>query len=99
MKIKIWHILALFCPAPYRGEGPPLEVPTRRVLSNPNDDFDPHLEACFPVIFDSRQGERAGAHSDENDLRIKTCLCFIWAYSPILLTIIRNCGSQMVDTL
>ena len=28
---------------------------------SPNDDFDPHLEACFPVIFDSKQGERVGA--------------------------------------
>ena len=28
---------------------------------SPNDDFDPHLEACFPVIFDSKQGEKAGA--------------------------------------
>ena len=80
-------------------KGPPLEVPRRRVLFSPNDDFDPHLEACFPVIFDSRQGERAGAHSDENDLRIKTCLCFIWAYGPIHFTIIRNFSGQLDDTL
>lgn len=34
-------------PPPHRDEGPPLAVPWRRVLSNPEDEFDPHLEACF----------------------------------------------------
>ena len=42
---------------PYRGEGPPLELPWRRVLSSPEDEFDPHLEACFPVVFQKRGGE------------------------------------------
>ena len=46
-------------PLPYRGEGPPLKVPWRRVLSSPEDEFDPHLEACFPVIFDGSSGGRA----------------------------------------
>ena len=65
MKTNIWHILALLCTTPrprlYRGEAPPLGVSQRRVLSSPKDDFDPHLDACFPVIFDSRRGEKAGA--------------------------------------
>ena len=44
-------------PPPYRDEGPPLELPWRRVLSSPEDEFDPHLEACFPVVFQKRGGE------------------------------------------
>ena len=57
-------------PPPYKGEGPPLEVPWKRVLSSPKGEFDPHLEARFPVIFDESGGGRApllGTHSNEND--------------------------------
>ena len=43
-------------PTPYGGKGPPLGVPWRRVLSGPKDEFDPELEACFPVIFEERDG-------------------------------------------
>ena len=39
-------------PHPYRGKGAPLDTPKRRVFSSPEDEFDPQLEACFPVIFD-----------------------------------------------
>ena len=37
---------------PCGDKGPPLGVPRRRVLSGPEDEFDPHHEACFPVMFD-----------------------------------------------
>ena len=46
-------------PTPYKGKGAPLETPWRRVLSSPEDEFDPHLEACFPVIFDDNRPGRA----------------------------------------
>ena len=44
---------------PYKGKGAPLETTRRRVFSSPEDEFDPHLEACFPVIFDKSSGGRA----------------------------------------
>ena len=46
-------------PPPYKGEGPPLEAPRRRVFSSPDDELDPHLEACFPIIFGGSGGRTA----------------------------------------
>ena len=43
-------------PPPYEGKRPPLGVSQRRVFSSPEDEFDPHLEACFSVIFEERDG-------------------------------------------
>ena len=43
-------------PPRYGGKRPPLGVPWRRVLSGPSDEFDPHLEACFPVMFEEWDG-------------------------------------------
>ena len=43
-------------PPPYEGKGPPLGVSQRRVFSSPEDEFGPHLEACFSVIFEERDG-------------------------------------------
>ena len=40
-------------PPPYRGKDLSLGFSQRRVLSRPEDDFDPYLEACFPVLYDT----------------------------------------------
>ena len=41
------------------GKGAPLDTPHRRLFSSPKDEFDPHVEACFPVIFDDYDSGRA----------------------------------------
>ena len=57
-------------PSPPYGDKEPLSmVPQKRVISSPDDEIDPHIKACFPIIH------------DENSTRCPPC----WEPIPIKL--------------
>ena len=40
-------------PRPYGNKRPLSGIPQRRVLSGPDEEIDPHIEACFLIVYDA----------------------------------------------
>ena len=59
MKEETWDTPVLPCPLLLIGAREFHSYSPEKGIFSPKDEFDPHLEACFPVIFDDYSSGRA----------------------------------------
>ena len=76
-------------PPLYGGKGSPMGPLRRRVLFSPEDGFDPHLEAYFPVLFDEWGGRQPNLGAPPNEVNeLKQACATYGATAPYTFTLL-----------
>ena len=89
------HFHPAMSPPQHGGKGPLLGVAQKRVFSSPKDKFDPHLEACFPVLY---EGEDLNPTWEPLPIKIikklKQACSSYWATAPYTLTLLKTLSAR-----